>query len=602
MAGLEVQIGADVSGLEKGIKEAESKIKDLSKIKANKIELGLDTSDINKQISDAKKSLNELKTTLKDTGNSFASTTPKIASGGNALMNFSRIAQDAPFGIIGIGNNITATAESFGHLVKETGSAGGALKAVAGSIMGTGGILLAVSLVTTGLTYMAQNGLTVKDVFDKMNGTFDESARALSDINKEAAKTSGEEIASLKALTEVAKDNSLSMEKRLLAVKKLQDEYPAYFGNLSKEQILNGNVATAVDDVSRALIARARASAIASKLGENAAKRLELEEKREKAILEIQKAQENVENARLSAGVGGGSLLAGEILQLKRKENAYRELVQEIKDLDAQSKKYSDREAQATKDSILLLKEKDKEVKKQKTFSTPQVTGVQSSLVPGGLVDVSGKVVQIAKDVQGAEGVITTSMKNINVAFDTGFADAYEAMLDFSNSANDLIQQAITETFFSLGTMIGNSLAGAEGGLENAGNVILGILGNFMTDFGKLMIQTGVGLVVAKKMLSSGNGYAMIAAGVVLAAVGTAFASKSKAMQKGAGASLGGSSGGNYDTGANYSSPASGSSYSSGGSSFNGGNVVFEIEGQKLVGVLSNTLGRNTKLGGSLGI
>src|SRR6478735_12155391 len=224
MAGLEVQIGADIKDFQKKIKEVESDVQQLANEKAIQIRLGLDTKEISAQIKDAKKTLTDLKQTARDTGASFQKDlAPKVANGGNALMQFSRIAQDAPFGIIGIGNNITATVEAFGHLQKSTGSAGSALKAVASSMLGSGGILLAVSLVTTGLTYMAQNGITVGDVFNKLTGTFDKNAKALSEIGSEAAKNSKEENSSLNAYVAAASNVNLKMRDRLIAVKKLQD-------------------------------------------------------------------------------------------------------------------------------------------------------------------------------------------------------------------------------------------------------------------------------------------------------------------------------------------------------------------------------------------
>ena len=53
----------------------------------------------------------------------------------NALTNLGRVAQDAPFGFIGIQNNLNPLLESFQRLKAESGSTGGALKALAGSII-----------------------------------------------------------------------------------------------------------------------------------------------------------------------------------------------------------------------------------------------------------------------------------------------------------------------------------------------------------------------------------------------------------------------------------------------------------------------------------
>jgi hypothetical protein len=596
MAGLEVQIGADKSDFDKKIKEVEKDVADLSKIKLDRIKLGLDTTEINANIKDAKKSLNDLKSTVKDTGTVIGKDfVQKTGNGGNALMQFSRIAQDAPYGIIGIGNNITATVEAFGHLKNSTGSTGSALKAMASSIMGSGGILLGVSLLTTGLTYLAQSGLSMGDVLDMVTGKFDSQKKALNELNIEAAKTAGTEIASMKALVSVSQDETLSREKRLIAVKKLQDEYPAYFGNLSREKILNGDVSIAVDDVSRALIARARASAIAGKLGELAGKRLELEEKREQAILDIKEAQKK-------SDADSSVYAAGLRFNLKAAVDSYKNIVEEIKSLDNQSKKYSDRENTATKESILLLKEKAKVLKEQRPAGvTPQVSGLGATVTPTGLAETGGKVLQIAKNVQGAEGMITTSMGNINVAFDTSGAHMLEILQQLNADMNELITGSIADTFSQLGTSIGEALATGGNVFAAIGTSLLQSLGKFLSEMGGMLIQYGTLAVVKGKLdlaiaaggpLSIGAGLAAIAVGVALKAVGGAISSKAKS----------GGSGGSVSTGASVSSPSSSTGSSSGGSSFQGGTVVFEISGQSLIGVLGNTLDKNRRLGGSLSL
>jgi hypothetical protein len=206
--------------------------------------------------------------------------------------------------------------------------------------------------------------------------------------------------------------------------------------------------------------------------------------------------------------------------------------------------------------------------------------------------------------VKELPGVISTNMQlvsgSIVAPLSAEMMRVTETMMAFSEQANGLVQGAISDVFGSLGEMIGNSMVGADGGLQDAGKRIIGIIGGFLVEFGKLMITTGVGIVIAKKMLTSGNGVAMIAGGVALVAIGTAFAASAKQSQQKAGGSIGG--GGGSGGGASTSTGSSGgfSGGSSGGFSggANGGTVVFEISGTSLIGVLNNTTERNLRIGG----
>lgn len=66
-----------------------------------------------------------------------------------ALSNLSRVAQDAPYGFIGIANNINPLLESFQRLKVSTGSTKGALKALGSSLTGAGGLGLAVGIASS---------------------------------------------------------------------------------------------------------------------------------------------------------------------------------------------------------------------------------------------------------------------------------------------------------------------------------------------------------------------------------------------------------------------------------------------------------------------
>ena len=608
MAGgkLTVEIGADITDFEKKIKEVEFDIKELSKVKLDRLKLGLDTTEINSQIKDAKANLNSLKSTVKDTGQSFASAAPKVANAGNTLTQFSRIAQDAPFGIIGIGNNITATAESFSYLKAQTGSTGGALKALGSSIMGTGGILLGVSLLTTGLTLLSQSGLTVGDVIDKITGNFDEFGAALKKANEEAVKNSAGEIAGMNALVASAQNVNLSMKDRKIAVDELQKTYPGYFGNLSKEQILNGDVKTAVEGVTQALIAKAKAQAYTSELVKLSQEEFKLEEKKLQLLAEKAKLEQSSASKNAAALAATGKNQDFVINAAIRNTKAIKDLDSQLSENAIELAKNAEAQAKWTsrinENVAASIKLKTELAKPVKTFNTPQVTGVTNAIIPAPLFDVNGiatfngQVDAFGNKIKELPGVIKSSLVQIPDIIDKGAILMSAALLEFNNAANELITNSIANTFSQLGSAIGSALATGGNVLNSVGKILLSSLGSILTNMGQMAIEIGIGLIAIKASLKSLNPYLAIAAGVALIALGSFFSSKSASIGSSGGSS--GSASNSSGAGANNQSFSS-SGFSGGGG---GGTVVFEIAGQKLIGVLNNTLNSNKRLGGTLGL
>jgi hypothetical protein len=82
-------------------------------------------------------------------GAAFRNVTPATNQVNQALVNVSRVAQDAPYGFIGIANNLNPLLESFQRLQQTTGSAGSALKEMAKGLMGPAGIGLALGVVSS---------------------------------------------------------------------------------------------------------------------------------------------------------------------------------------------------------------------------------------------------------------------------------------------------------------------------------------------------------------------------------------------------------------------------------------------------------------------
>ena len=97
----------------------------------------------------------------------------------------------------------------------------------------------------------------------------------LANARRKGISDSIKERTELDLLYKATQDTSRSMKERNAAVDELQKKYPAYFGNMSNEEILVGKAKNSYKELTKALIANARARAIEDKLVENSKKRTE---------------------------------------------------------------------------------------------------------------------------------------------------------------------------------------------------------------------------------------------------------------------------------------------------------------------------------------
>lgn len=100
----------------------------------------------------------------------------------------------------------------------------------------------------------------------------DAAAAALQQFNSAMAQGSvsaQSELTKLNLLYNAATDLSKPYEERAEAVKKLQDIYPAYFGNMAAEQIMVGNAVGAYENLRDAIIEVAKAKAAEKMITEN---------------------------------------------------------------------------------------------------------------------------------------------------------------------------------------------------------------------------------------------------------------------------------------------------------------------------------------------
>lgn len=110
----------------------------------------------------ARTELEKLKGAGAGAGEGLGKTEKSSGAAAYALTNFNRVVQDAPYGIMGVANNIDPLVQSFQKLKAETGSTGGAFKALLGTLAGPTGVLLGINMLVLGIQILP-------DVFKKVS-------------------------------------------------------------------------------------------------------------------------------------------------------------------------------------------------------------------------------------------------------------------------------------------------------------------------------------------------------------------------------------------------------------------------------------------------
>lgn len=148
-----------------------------------------------------------------------------------ALTNLGRVAQDAPFGFLGIANNLNPLLESFQRLRAETGSNALAMKALGSSLLGPGGIGLALSVVSSLLIVFGDRLFKASKQVDELKKKQEEYRNAIDNAFASTAK----EVVQVGTLISVLRSETETRERRLQAIKELQKISPEIFNGLKLE-------------------------------------------------------------------------------------------------------------------------------------------------------------------------------------------------------------------------------------------------------------------------------------------------------------------------------------------------------------------------------
>ena len=263
--GLDVILGMDATEMQSELQKAQNLLRQFE----SQLKKSTDTVEITKLNAEIAK----VNATINNFSTAMSGASKPTADATNALGNLSRIAQDAPYGFMGIANNLNPMLESFQRLQKESGGAGSALKAMAAGLTGPAGIGLALGVVSS---LIVKYGDEIADMIVKTSN-FEKAQESMRNSFFDSLKTVEATIANDEALVSVINDVTQSTEARKKALNELKE---AHKGNveLQKTDINDGAaLIEIINGLSEALIRKAKIEATAKIIGEEQAKLVRLE-------------------------------------------------------------------------------------------------------------------------------------------------------------------------------------------------------------------------------------------------------------------------------------------------------------------------------------
>lgn len=562
----DLEIKASVTGLDKvekgleGVADAAKKTdaavkplsKDLDAVAVSAAKISPASTTASKALAATAISANKLDSSLSGSvkGSNQAS---------QALTNLGRVAQDAPFGFIGIANNLNPLLESFQRLKVEAGSSGGALKALGASLIGGGGIGLALSAVTAIVSFASvgfsawTRGLSANKAQLDIN---EKAAKDTADALQSIISTVAKEVSSVEILVTAFNKENISRKEKQNIIEKLQQISPAYFSNLDKEKVTVGQLETAYNAYSNSIIRSIELKVREKDLNKVIEERLALQDKGNKltnitidANGKLQKSYNAVydperqnagfktlvltskEQERLNVLLQTEKQLLDQIGNLQKPQDfisgkkdkattkkEVKETVadiisaldQELSDIDAFSKIFGTNDFNKTKDKIAAITTaakklvKDFNLSPDDTIIAKLVGNVSSDLFRGGrffenLKDLDLRSQLVEKLETAAKGVPLEIKIPILPKVKIPSVALIEAQIAFA-SFRDSVNKTAADTFTDIATQIGDALGNA---LANGVNkdFFNSLFGGILQSLGKGIRQIGIQALVATKAI-----------------------------------------------------------------------------------------------------
>lgn len=493
------------------------------------------------------------------------------AQASQSLLNLSRIAQDAPFGFMGIANNINPLVESFGRLKAESGSTGGAISALVSGLAGPAGLGLAIGIGTSLLTVFS------KEISNFTKGIFGASAATeelkkqkdeLNKVTNQAYSESAKEATQVLSMIAVLKSETETRVRKNDALKELSRINPEIFGGLKLEKDLVNELDIAYKNYIENQKNVIAAKVIQAKIEKKIEELLKAEGKtlvgNEKMAFNYSNAQNQItflENRLKTEKLEGNALrVVNEQLDRARKQlstqtktkTGLSEDIQNLVDQLSEVSKGIKVPVSATpKVKVEKIKKQDKIdfIKGLAELITVEPITLNIPVSSVNLVPFKGMPKLVAEDVyktlqEDAKALkipkvaipfsVSVALKsdyltqlknnyglliNANAAALKNFYDEYNKIFkDAAEKAKEQQVQTIldfsTGTLGLLGTTLGNVLMGGSDSIKNAFKGLFGLIGDGLIQLGKYAILYSQAIIKLKIALSAGKGITGIAIGI----------------------------------------------------------------------------------------
>ena len=490
---------------------------------------------IGADVSQAISGLNQVNSAVGKTADQLKKLPQATGQANMALTNLGRVVQDAPFGFIGIANNIDPLLQSFTALKASTGSTSGALKALGSSLLGGAGLGFAVSVATSLLVVFGDKlwgaGKAAKETKSDADKLKDSIQGIFSETAKEASSAAG--------FVSILKSETESRQRKLEAIKELQKIQPEIFANLK----LEGNAVAGLDSAYQAYLANLK-NVIAAKIKQSQLeqlieKQLKLEGKTlvgtdKLAIEGAKKVHQAILNDPRLGDEGRNALN----FYYKNQENASKRTAKSLQDdIDQIIKDLTELSSGIKTTTINPGKIK---VAKKTKVDLSDLFDINPE-IPKTFSDEIASDGFNAGNIYGDQFKRATEHKLTGIDYTILEAEAKKALekqkiwteagKTFGESLSDAAYQSTVIGFEAIGQAISAALTGG-----NIGNVLASFaqaIGQQLAALGKQILAAAPIIAALKKSLSTLNPALMIPAGIALIALGSTL---SASVNKGIGA------------------------------------------------------------------